>query len=179
MTTKAAAFATLTSDATKIAEQFWRGAVWGRGQLDKHLPRAHTLSEDLRSKEDRIESVKRIRYLIESSRDALMREAGTYILGYLERYRVRSDTADPFKLTYWFGIALSNKAGEIDGLDKRAVLLTTVELLDILSDAHCKKRMPEDMRSKMDISIAEGKYIEEFGSHGMYHSFKVLAKAYG
>lgn len=170
--------ATLISDAKSIVEQFWQGTHWGRSQFEQHLPGARTLGDSLKSKDERIESVNRIRFVIENNRDELMREAGTLILTYLERYKVKSDTADPFKLAFWFGIALSGKVGEVNDLDKRVVLLTTIGLLDIFCHAHCSRCMPIDMRSKMNMSIAEGKNIEEFGHHGLYHSFKSLAKAY-
>lgn len=168
----------LIKDAGAIVSQMYQGAFWGRAHLEKFLPGARTLGDDLKNKDDRVASVQRIRFVIENHRDELMREAGTLILSYLERYKVRSDTADPFKLAFWFGIALGGKVGEVNDLDRRAVLLATVEMLDIFCDAHCKKRMPLDMRAKMDMSIAEGKHLEEFGHNGLYHSFKCVAKAY-
>lgn len=167
---------TLTSDAKAVTEQFWGGVIWGRGHLDGLLPGSRTLSDSLKAKEDRYESILRIRYVIENSRDELMREAGALILSYLERYRVKSDSADPFKIAFWFGVALAEKVGEVDQFDKRVVLLITMECLDIFCAAHCQKRMAPDMRSKMDMSIAEGKHLEEFGQHGLYHSFKCISK---
>jgi hypothetical protein len=167
---------TLITDTKTIADQFWAGTIWGRAHLEQFLPGAITLSDSLKFKEDRYESIVRIRHIIENNRDELMREGGTLILNYLERYHVKSETADPFKLTFWFGVALGEKVGEVNGIDKRSVLLTTVEILDILCETHCGKKMPSDMRAKMDMSIAEGKHIDEYGQHGLYHSFKCISK---
>ena len=126
----------------------------------------------------RRESCTRIEYIIERNRDELLREAGTKILQYLERFKVRSDSADPFKIAYWFGTVLADRAGEANDLDRRVVLLVTMQVLDHMCEHHSDRKMPADMRSKMDMSIAEGKHLLEFGEHGLYHSMKTLAKAY-
>jgi hypothetical protein len=169
---------TLKEDAHGILEQFFRAIPWGVQTVLKHLNPVHTLSQDLEFKEKRMESVMRIRSVIENDRNSLMTDAGVLILQYLSRFKVKSDSADPFKICYWFGVALADKVGAVNDIDKRSVLLIAVELLDSFCESHCGKRMPSDMRAKMDMSISEGKYLEEFGHHGLYHSFKSVAKAY-
>jgi hypothetical protein len=167
---------TLNSDIQGILDQYYFGMPLGWKVLGEFLPKIHTLSQSLVANDAKHECVNRIREVITLQRDELLREMGTSILGYLERFRVRSDTADPFKLAYWFGLALSEKMAEINVLDSRVVLLVTVEMLDLFCYTHCKIRMPSEMKSKINVSISEGKHAEEFGLYGIYHSFKSLTK---
>jgi hypothetical protein len=55
----------------------------------------------------------------------------------------------------------------------------TLETLDNMCEAHCGQRMPDAMRHKMDLSVAEGTHLQDFGSYGLYHAFKTLAKSHG
>ena len=169
---------TLKSDLHGILAQFWQAAPHGAHAVLSHLTPVRTLGGDNALRDGRSDITQRIRIAIESDRDNLMRQAGLHIAQYLTRFKVRSETADPFKICYWFGVALADKLGAANENDKRSVLWITVELLDIFCQAQCGKKMPEDMRQKMNMSISEGKHIEEFGHHGLYHSFKSVAKAY-
>jgi hypothetical protein len=169
---------TLEIDLHSILGQFWKAAPHGAHAVLSHLAPIHTLAADNALRESRVTSVTRIRAAIENDRVALMRQAGLLIAQYLNRFRVRSETADPFKICYWFGVALADKLGAANENDKRSVLWITVEMLDLFCETQCGKQMPADMRAKMNMSIAEGKHLEEFGHHGLYHSFKSVAKAY-
>ena len=169
---------TLESDLHSILAQFWKAAPHGAHAVLTHLTSQHTLGAELALREGRATSAQRIRHAIENDRATLVKQAGLHIAQYLTRFKVLSETADPFKICYWFGVALADKLGAASENDKRSVLWITVELLDIFCETQCGKRMPQDMRAKMNMSIAEGKHIEEFGHHGLYHSFKSVAKAY-
>ncbi len=174
-----AATATLESDAKHILGQFFYGIPWGWSRLHKLLNvQAQTIGDDQQHRNARAIAGETIRSHIEHERDVLFKEAGTAILTYLTRYRVKSSTADPFKLAYWFGVALANRVGEKDSMAKRCVLLVMLELLDNFCEAHCGKRFPKDMREKMDLSIAEGKHLDEYGVYGLYHSFKSVSKSH-
>lgn len=169
---------TLETDLHSILAQFWKAAPRGANAVLSHLTPVKTLGSDIALREGRATSAARIRIAIENDREALMRQAGLLIAQYLNRFRVSSETADPFKICYWFGMALADKLGAANENDSRSVLWITVELLDTFCHTQCGKSMPGDMREKMNMSIAEGKHVEEFGHHGLYHSFKSVAKAY-
>ncbi len=170
----------LEADTKGIIEQFYYGVPRALKALREHLPnysKPQLLREDLAHSDQSTECINRIQTVIVDYRDELMRAATANIVAYLGRYKVKSTSADQFKLAFWFGCALAEMVGRTEDLDKKAVFVLTCSVLDLFCDTHCGKRMAGDLRSKLDIAIAQGKNFEDFGLIGIYFSFKTLSKS--
>lgn len=168
----------LQEDTEKILEQFFSGIPYA---LKRHrefsLPTPKTtLGEVHKHDDESLSCIARIRSAIEEYRDELMQQASADIYSYLTRLKVRSKSGDPFKLTYWFGQALASKVGEQHDLDRKVVLTLTVLFLDMMCDWHCETKLPDEMLSKLILSISQGKHQEDFGQFGIYFSFKAISK---
>lgn len=168
----------LKEDAEKIIEQFFKGVPHA---LKKHRefsisPQMATLGDDLIYREESILCINRIRAYIEKDREELMEQATSDIFSYLTRYKVRSRSCDPLKLAYWFGQALATKVGEQHDLDRKVVLTLTVMLLDMFCEWNCSRNLPPQMLAKLFMSISQGKHEDDFGTFGIYFSFKSISK---
>jgi len=168
----------LQEDVENILVQFFWGVPHA---LKRHRsisppPQIHTLADDNAHREESIACINRIRIVMESHRKELVDQVASDILAYLTRYGVRSNSCDPLKFAYWFGISLSKKVGEYHDIDRKVVLTLTVWIINIFCGWHNGKTLSEDLRKKLDISIAQNKNIDDFGDFGIYFSFKALAK---
>ncbi len=168
----------LKNDTENIIRQFFQGVPYSlaRHREFSPAPPRLTIADESKYSEESLACIVRIRSAIETYRDDLMRQAAADILTYLTRYSVGSKSGDPLKLAYWFGLALAAKVGQHNELDRKVVLTLTVWILDIFCFWHCEKTLPEDMRSKLDMSISQAENKNDFGGYGIYFSFKVLSK---
>lgn len=168
----------LREDTSNLISQFFMGVP---PALERHReflppPKRSSFSDDHKYSEESINCINRIWSAIETYRDELTEQTVLDILVYLKRYRVHSKSCDPLKFAYFFGKALASKVGEQHDLDRKVVLTLTVWVLDILCSWHCEKTLPDDMRSKLDMSISQGKDEGDFGIYGIYFVFKVVSK---
>ncbi|MDD5058222.1 MAG: hypothetical protein PHQ60_10135 [Sideroxydans sp.] len=168
----------LREDAEKIVEQFFFGiphALKKHREFSSPAPKKY-LSDVIGYDEESLACIARIRSSIEKYRDELICQASVDILSYLTRLKVRSKSCDPLKLSYWFGQALASKVGEQNELDRKVVLTLTVIFLDMMCEWHCGKKLPDEMQSKLIMSISQGKHQEDFGQFGIYFSIKAISK---
>lgn len=168
----------LQQDVENIIIQFFSGVPHALQCHRKASPPAPilTLDDDNKYREESYSCIKRIRSTIETFREELLEQAASGILTYLTKYKVRSNSCDPLKMAYWFGLALAEKVGEHNDLDKKVVLTLTVEVLDMFCGWHNGNRLSSDLKTKLHLSIAQNKSHEDFGSYGIYFSFKALVK---
>jgi hypothetical protein len=167
----------LERDLEEIIGQFFAGVPFA---LKKHReisppPPIFTLDDHNKHSAESISCINRILSAIETHKDELSGKATSDIYSYLKKYRVRSHSCDPLKFAYWFRMALSNKLGEHYDLDRKVVLTLTTLILNMFCEWHNGKKLSEDLRTKLDISIAQNKVAEDFGQYGIYLSFKAIS----
>lgn len=168
----------LQEDAENIVRQFFSGVPHAL-KIHRNAsppPSITTLADDNKYKEESFSCIERIRLSIENFRAELLEQAASDILAYLTRFKIRSKSCDPLKLAYWFGLALSNKVGEHSDFDKKVVLTLTTAILNMFCEWHNGKTLSNDLKTKLDISIAQNKNNEDFGVYGIYFTFKAIAK---
>lgn len=167
----------LASDAEGILKQFHNGVPYALKQQREHCSsfvKPTTLGAMTSYSEESIACINRIKAAIENRKSELLQTAVAGIFGYLTSHKIKSQSGDPFKLAYWFGLTLASKLH--DELDRKVALILTTCVLDLFCETDCGHRMPADLRAKMFMSIADGTSSADFGLLGLYFPFKVIAK---
>lgn len=161
---------------TRILEQFYYSFPWSFDEIAKVDPKKATLGEYLSEKEEKHKIVAALRAVLEKDNSGLVIAATAKIYQYLFFYGIQSNGLDQLKFAYFLGVSLSETVGISNLKLSTMIMLSTVEILDIMCAVERGTRMSPDMKRKLQVSIIENSVTKDFGQYGIYHSFKTLHK---
>ena len=170
----------LESDAEGILRQLQKGVPWSTRCVEKLLPKeALTVAGDTRHDAWRQTVKTRVSSVFNGDRKyEILARTVAPIAHYINTNNGWSTTGDPYKLAYWYGVELAKELCKVSPYDSMVAMIATVETLNnfLIATRGRNPSLNSQMMDKIHRSIVEERWEKDFGAHGIYFTFKGLAK---